>query len=170
MLGEQLRKVRQARGLSVSEVARRAGIDRRHLGKIEGGEIPSPGVETVSRIARALGTSPEEFIVGGPVRPVQADPAPVQGESCLGVTVAGLYGGETGGAAQERTRGNGESLTIDECDQGKGVSAARVTRELGSDPDGIAYAVHKLLRGGYIEQASPGRYRLTLLGRTWLGE
>ena len=83
MLGEQLRKVRQARGLSVSEVARRAGIDRRHLGKIEGGEIPSPGVETVSRIARALGTSPEEFIVGGPVRPVQADPAPVQGESWM---------------------------------------------------------------------------------------
>lgn len=56
-------------------------------------------------------------------------------------------------------------LTIDECDKGRGVTAARVTRELGSDPDAIEYAVRKLLRGGYIEKAQePGRYRLTVRG------
>ena len=60
-------------------------------------------------------------------------------------------------------------LTIQECDRGKGVTAVRVTRELGADPDGIDYAVRKLKRGGYIEQVSPGCFRLTLLGRTWLG-
>ena len=62
-------------------------------------------------------------------------------------------------------------LTIHERDKGKGVTAAQVTRSLGSDRDCIDSAVHKLLRGGYLEKAEEeGRYRLTLLGRTWLGE
>ena len=61
-------------------------------------------------------------------------------------------------------------LTIHECDKGRGVTAAQATRSLGSDRDGIDWAIRKLLRGGYLEKAGEeGRYRLTLLGRTWLG-
>ena len=62
-------------------------------------------------------------------------------------------------------------LVIHECDKGRGVTAARVTRELMSDPDIIEAAVRKLRRRGYLVRVGDSaRHRLTLLGRTWLGE
>lgn len=49
-----LRTVREARGLSLREVARRAGIDPAHLSRIERGLV-SPSVAVLKRLADVLG-------------------------------------------------------------------------------------------------------------------
>ena len=49
-----LRAVRQARGLSLRETARRAEIDTSHLSKIERGHR-RPTVEQLARLAKVLG-------------------------------------------------------------------------------------------------------------------
>jgi DNA-binding phage protein len=51
----ELKQARQARGLSLSEVARRSGIDLASLSRLEGGKNPNPTFETLSRYAEALG-------------------------------------------------------------------------------------------------------------------
>jgi DNA-binding phage protein len=50
-----LRDARVARGLSLSEVARRSGIDLASLSRLEAGKNPNPTFETLSRYAQALG-------------------------------------------------------------------------------------------------------------------
>jgi DNA-binding phage protein len=51
----ELRQARQARGLSLSEVSRRSGIDLASLSRLEAGKNPNPTFETLSRYAEALG-------------------------------------------------------------------------------------------------------------------
>jgi DNA-binding phage protein len=51
----ELREARQARGLSLSEIARRSGIDLASLSRLEGGKNSNPTFETLSRYAEALG-------------------------------------------------------------------------------------------------------------------
>jgi putative molybdopterin biosynthesis protein len=63
-----LRRLRIARGLGQSELARRAGISRQALSAIEGGTY-QPGVATALRIARALGQSVESLF--GEDQPVE---------------------------------------------------------------------------------------------------
>ena len=53
MLGEQLKKIRTAKGLSVSELARRAEVSKSMISQIESGHA-NPSVETMQAIARAL--------------------------------------------------------------------------------------------------------------------
>jgi DNA-binding phage protein len=50
-----LKRARQERGLSASEVARRSGIDLAAVSRLEGGKNPNPTFETLSRYAEALG-------------------------------------------------------------------------------------------------------------------
>jgi DNA-binding phage protein len=51
----ELRQARQVRGLSLSEVSRRSGIDLASLSRLEAGKNPNPTFETLSRYAEALG-------------------------------------------------------------------------------------------------------------------
>jgi DNA-binding phage protein len=51
----ELRQARQARGLSLSEVSRRSGIDLTSLSRLESDKNPNPTFETLSRYAEALG-------------------------------------------------------------------------------------------------------------------
>jgi len=53
--GLRLRALREARGLSVEELARASGIERSAVFKLEGGRNPNPTVATLERYARALG-------------------------------------------------------------------------------------------------------------------
>lgn len=53
-LGRRIRAARESAGLSQSELARRAGVHRVTLGRIESGE-GMPTAETVARIVRAIG-------------------------------------------------------------------------------------------------------------------
>lgn len=50
-----MRKVREARGLSIDDAAARSGIERSALAKLERGATLNPTVNTLSRYVRALG-------------------------------------------------------------------------------------------------------------------
>ena len=58
-----LKRARQERGLSLSEIARRSGIDLASLSRLEGGKNPNPTFETLSRYADALGLRLELSLV-----------------------------------------------------------------------------------------------------------
>lgn len=51
---KHLRKLRERRGLTQEELAERAGIAYKHLQELEGSDPPSPRLETLDRLARAL--------------------------------------------------------------------------------------------------------------------
>jgi DNA-binding phage protein len=57
-----LRDARQARGWSLSYVAKRAGIDRSHLGKLESTESRQPSFETIAKLAQVLDLSLTDFL------------------------------------------------------------------------------------------------------------
>jgi transcriptional regulator with XRE-family HTH domain len=60
-LGRAIRRLRQARHLSIQFVAREAGMSTRHLGVIERGH-GNPRLGTLFGIARALGVTCEELV------------------------------------------------------------------------------------------------------------
>ena len=59
----ELRQARHARGLSLSEVSRRSGIDLASLSRLEAGKNPNPTFETLSRYAEAMGLRLELSLV-----------------------------------------------------------------------------------------------------------
>ncbi len=59
-IGERVRVVRISRGLTQSELALRASMNRNHLGEVERGET-NVTVQTVTRIAQALGVPVESL-------------------------------------------------------------------------------------------------------------
>jgi transcriptional regulator with XRE-family HTH domain len=59
--GEIIRKYRQYQGLSQEELARKVGLHRIHLGKIERGEV-SPGTDSLIRIAKVLGVTTAHLV------------------------------------------------------------------------------------------------------------
>ena len=72
MFGKRVRAIRQRKRISLSELARRAGISKSHLSLIERG-ASTPSVETVQQIANALGVPPftlfiEDSVASGVVR------------------------------------------------------------------------------------------------------
>ena len=60
-----LRKLRVARGLSQERVANDAKLERRYVGGIERGE-ENPTVQTLDRLAKAIGVHVGEFFVDPP--------------------------------------------------------------------------------------------------------
>ena len=59
----ELKQARQDRGLTLSEISRRSGIDLASLSRLEGGKNPNPTFETLSRYADALGLRLELSLV-----------------------------------------------------------------------------------------------------------
>ena len=59
--GKRIRRVRRDQELSQRELAQRAGLSLNTVSLIERGRR-TPGVDTLARIARALGVSPGELI------------------------------------------------------------------------------------------------------------
>jgi transcriptional regulator with XRE-family HTH domain len=62
--GDIIAELRVRKRLSATETARRAGISRQHLYRIEKGIVPSPGRDIVLRIAGALETTPALLFAG----------------------------------------------------------------------------------------------------------
>lgn len=60
IVGENVRRLRLASGLSQEELAGEAGIAMRHLGRIERGEV-SPTIDMLGKLATALGRHPVDF-------------------------------------------------------------------------------------------------------------
>lgn len=58
--GEELRRQREAVGISQSALAKRAGLNASYINRLESGEREPPKVETVVALARGLGLSREE--------------------------------------------------------------------------------------------------------------
>jgi DNA-binding Xre family transcriptional regulator len=51
----ELRKVRESKSLSLTEIARRSGIDKAALSRLENGRNLNPTLRTLESIARAIG-------------------------------------------------------------------------------------------------------------------
>jgi transcriptional regulator with XRE-family HTH domain len=88
-LGERLRSERTARGLSLRELARRAGVSPSLLSQIETAKI-YPSVGTLYAIVRELGVSIDEIFVVDDVdpRPAAADGAPAPAPRLAAVPAA----------------------------------------------------------------------------------
>jgi transcriptional regulator with XRE-family HTH domain len=65
-VGKNIREAREAQGLLISEVARRAGLTSAGVMSVESGRVRNPGVGTVVQIARALGVEPGELLTEEP--------------------------------------------------------------------------------------------------------
>jgi transcriptional regulator with XRE-family HTH domain len=63
IVARNLRALRVERGLTVSELARRSGVAKGTVSKLEAGQATNPTVETLWSLADALGASLSELIV-----------------------------------------------------------------------------------------------------------
>jgi transcriptional regulator with XRE-family HTH domain len=53
-VGDRVRRYRRMKGLTQEQLADKADVDRRHLGRIETGDVLEPGAETMKKLAGAL--------------------------------------------------------------------------------------------------------------------
>jgi transcriptional regulator with XRE-family HTH domain len=61
-LGAVLKQIREAKGLSQLDLAKRAKISQGYLSDLEAGEKKNPGIETLRKIAKALGVPVAELL------------------------------------------------------------------------------------------------------------
>lgn len=61
-VGNHIRQLREAKGLSQEQLALEAGVDNSHLGKLERGQ-GNPTLKLVTRVAEALGVE-TDYLVG----------------------------------------------------------------------------------------------------------
>jgi len=60
-IGDTLKRLREEAGLSKRELAKRSGIDRVYIIKIEGGKVGTISLRTAEALAKGLGISPARF-------------------------------------------------------------------------------------------------------------
>ncbi|MFA4818399.1 MAG: helix-turn-helix transcriptional regulator [Patescibacteria group bacterium] len=60
-LGERLKKVRQEKGMSQGDIARKLGVHRSYISGIERG-VRNPTIKNIEKIATALGVSPHTLL------------------------------------------------------------------------------------------------------------
>jgi len=60
-LGKRLRRLREAEGISLSEVARRAKVSKAYVSQLERGGSSDPSYSVIARLATALGTTVEHL-------------------------------------------------------------------------------------------------------------
>jgi len=60
-IGDRLRRLRLAAGLSQRELAKRSGIDREYICQIEANKTKSMTLRTAESLARGLGIAPSNF-------------------------------------------------------------------------------------------------------------
>ena len=65
MIGGRLKAARVARGLTLAELADRAGMNMYSVAKIENGKKPNPTWDSVLRLCRVLGITPNELVGDG---------------------------------------------------------------------------------------------------------
>lgn len=72
-LGKRIRELRKQQSISQEELGFKAGISAAHLGQIERA-LKNPTIETVDRIAAALGVSLGELFSEETVAPLKSQP------------------------------------------------------------------------------------------------
>ncbi len=60
--GAKLRKLRERRFISREELAEKTGSHRDHIGRLERGEVESPRIATIRKLAEALDVDPAELV------------------------------------------------------------------------------------------------------------
>ncbi len=61
-IGENIKKVRNKLGLTQDDLVRKSGVKHTTLTKIESNVVIKPSVQTVAKIAKALGIQMEELL------------------------------------------------------------------------------------------------------------
>lgn len=74
-VGQRLRTLREARGLSQGDVERRSGLLRSYISRVEGG-YTAPSLATLEKFARALEVEPYQLLYDG----LDGHPAPTPAE------------------------------------------------------------------------------------------
>lgn len=64
-IGARIRELREAHGWSQRQLGVRAGMKGAYISLLESGKRSNPSIEVLSKIARALGVSAEEFLHEG---------------------------------------------------------------------------------------------------------
>ena len=104
-IGDRIREVRKAVGLTQEDVARRAGLTLKAVGELERSEVQDPHISSLAKISRALGVEvadllrePVPFLGEAPEtgQPEDKAPEPRQREDAapaeLGVPMPGTSG------------------------------------------------------------------------------
>jgi transcriptional regulator with XRE-family HTH domain len=60
--GAKLKNLRERRFLRREELAEKVGSHRDHIGRLERGEVESPRMTTIRKLAEALGVDPHELL------------------------------------------------------------------------------------------------------------
>lgn len=60
-LARNMRRLRMERGLNQGEVARLSDVTQSQISMIEGGRIPGPRIETLKKIAKAIGVTLDQL-------------------------------------------------------------------------------------------------------------
>lgn len=75
--GIRLRERRLALGLTLAQLADRAGMHLQGVAKVESGARPNPTWETIIALCKALGVTPDYFYTVAEVEPVPEPPKPM---------------------------------------------------------------------------------------------
>jgi XRE family transcriptional regulator of biofilm formation len=62
MIGDSIRQLRVAKGLSISELAERAGVAKSYISSIERGIQKNPSIQTLDKISRVLGVTTQQLL------------------------------------------------------------------------------------------------------------
>ena len=62
IIGKNIKQYRQEKGLSQDKLSKLADLSLNTVVKIELGESPNPTIETIQRIAKALGVSVDDLL------------------------------------------------------------------------------------------------------------
>jgi XRE family transcriptional regulator, master regulator for biofilm formation len=62
MIGDSIRQLRVAKGLSISELADRANVAKSYISSIERGIQKNPSIQTLDKIARVLGVTTQQLL------------------------------------------------------------------------------------------------------------
>lgn len=85
-LGATIRRIREERGIAQSKLARMADLPNNTLIRIETGAVTNPSLETIKKIAAALGMEPYELIKP-PALPIAGRRRTQRGSAATGVIV-----------------------------------------------------------------------------------
>ena len=61
-LGGAMKRLREKRGITQGDIFRDTMLERSYLSKFENNKIPYPRIETIHKIAEAIGVSLDEFV------------------------------------------------------------------------------------------------------------
>lgn len=62
MIGKRVQKLRQAKGMSLTELAERAGVAKSYLSSIERDIQSNPSIQFLEKVGSVLGVSVEDFL------------------------------------------------------------------------------------------------------------